>query len=129
MDDTMRKPVVACLRAAFSLIATRGYSTDPLEQQRNRRLDVRRAIGLCAENYDVHVAALHEVSIKLPGRAHHAGITDWETYKRRTGAEVQAMLTGVINRLENDEDPSRKKGFGLRAGNPVPVKPGDIANS
>lgn len=96
----------AVLRRALETIQDRGWaamwSTDDTSP-----LNLRSAIAnACTqlighvnrrEWYDAYLDAVHAVSIHL-----QAGLTDWEA-KAKSQVKVEAMLSEVITRLENND--------------------------
>lgn len=97
---------IDALRRTLQIIQERGWAisvstdtTSPL----NLRSAISRActdlLGLAPrrEWYDLYLDCVHAI-----GTALGAGLTDWE-FKVKTTSEVEAMLSEVINRLENDD--------------------------
>jgi hypothetical protein len=94
------------LTRARDIIAERGWgpywSTDD-----HSRLNIRSAVAKAASElvgmsdalawYNCYLDAVHAIGSHLS-----AGVLDWES-KVRQPAEVEAMLSQVINRLENDD--------------------------
>ena len=102
MSEDLKQEILSNIRGAVAIITARGYSPDSWAGSRVG-VNVRRAVGLSALNYETHLATLGAIGRRLPPGARgrlFTGISDWETYKSRSQKEVLDMLKDVIATLE-----------------------------
>lgn len=99
MDETQK--TIGVLKSARDLIAARGYQPQ-WGSEDGGPLNIRSAVNLSAETYELCCLALQSFS-KMWGGPLKAGLLSWETYKRRTTADVMALFEQTIKRLENGE--------------------------
>lgn len=100
MDDTTRAKVVDALSAAREIIYQRGYQPE-WSKGGDSPLNVSNALTLSCEDYETYILARQSFSQNWGGP--ETGLLHWETYKRRTLADVLDLFAKVIGRLEAGE--------------------------